>query len=343
MNSWEILGIKPTNDIKLIKQAYAVLLKKYRPEEFPEEFKQIHTAYKNAISEVIKGENQESKISKYKSTEKPEGDIAHDVINTESDTDLESLIVNKTKSLLSKGFYARYQVEQWQFAEKFNEKIELDIRERLARTVLDLFVVYEANREGYQNVERLTDEVLVYLDNIFHWTSNWQSYVFSSDVCGYKNILSRIESYFEFKLAVYRPSYILRLGATLTDLLFATVLYILAFDSHNMGSFILFYMGYRLIFELSWIRNTPGSAILGYGFVDEKFEKPSHYTMLKRNLWFHKDLIAFYAISLLDFWFYLFLGLIILRVLLNLFIALIKQPLIVDKRSKTIAVKYKVG
>ncbi|MBQ8781056.1 MAG: DnaJ domain-containing protein [Oscillospiraceae bacterium] len=47
---WEILGIAPTKDIKTIKQAYAKLAKQFNPEEHPEEFKRIHSAYKAACA-----------------------------------------------------------------------------------------------------------------------------------------------------------------------------------------------------------------------------------------------------------------------------------------------------
>ncbi len=45
---WNTLGIEPTNDIKKIKSAYAALAKKYNPEEYPEEFRKLHDAYKKA-------------------------------------------------------------------------------------------------------------------------------------------------------------------------------------------------------------------------------------------------------------------------------------------------------
>lgn len=49
MNCWEVLGIEPTQDKKEIKKAYARLLKQYHPEENPEEFKQIQTAYQQCL------------------------------------------------------------------------------------------------------------------------------------------------------------------------------------------------------------------------------------------------------------------------------------------------------
>lgn len=50
MNNWEILGIEPTNDIEIIKSAYARKSKIYHPETNPIEFQQLHMAYKNTIS-----------------------------------------------------------------------------------------------------------------------------------------------------------------------------------------------------------------------------------------------------------------------------------------------------
>ena len=45
---WKILGIEPTDDMDEIKSAYAKLVLKYDPEAYPEEFRMISEAYKNA-------------------------------------------------------------------------------------------------------------------------------------------------------------------------------------------------------------------------------------------------------------------------------------------------------
>jgi len=50
MNSWEVLGISPTQDKKAIKKAYAKLLAKYHPEEHPEKFEEINQAYNAALN-----------------------------------------------------------------------------------------------------------------------------------------------------------------------------------------------------------------------------------------------------------------------------------------------------
>lgn len=49
-NIFKILEIEPTSDKKVIKKAYAKLVKKYHPEEQPEKWKEIHAAYEAAIA-----------------------------------------------------------------------------------------------------------------------------------------------------------------------------------------------------------------------------------------------------------------------------------------------------
>lgn len=46
---WEWLEIEPTQDISAIKSAYAQQVKKYHPEDTPEEFKELQKAYKSAV------------------------------------------------------------------------------------------------------------------------------------------------------------------------------------------------------------------------------------------------------------------------------------------------------
>lgn len=50
MNCWDILGIKPTDNLKEIKRAYASKSREVHPEEHPEEFKQLHEAYEQSTN-----------------------------------------------------------------------------------------------------------------------------------------------------------------------------------------------------------------------------------------------------------------------------------------------------
>ncbi|WP_226647887.1 RDD family protein [Microbulbifer variabilis] len=66
MSPWEILELEPCDDARTIKRAYARKLKQTRPDEKPEEFQQLHSAYKWALkaAERLKEENEESKEPK---------------------------------------------------------------------------------------------------------------------------------------------------------------------------------------------------------------------------------------------------------------------------------------
>ncbi len=60
MNDWQILGIEPTNDIEFIKSAYAKKSRLYHPETNPEEFQQLHMAYKSIMSRVSERQNRKT-------------------------------------------------------------------------------------------------------------------------------------------------------------------------------------------------------------------------------------------------------------------------------------------
>ncbi|RDX00958.1 hypothetical protein [Listeria kieliensis] len=59
MNEWEILGIEPTNDLKMVKRAYAAKLKTTHPQDKPAEFQELKEAFDN-ISKRLKNQKEES-------------------------------------------------------------------------------------------------------------------------------------------------------------------------------------------------------------------------------------------------------------------------------------------
>lgn len=70
MNKWEILGIEPTHDVKLIRRRYAELVRLYHPEDHPEIYQQIVEAYQSALREArSKKTRQESGRSETSSTQ----------------------------------------------------------------------------------------------------------------------------------------------------------------------------------------------------------------------------------------------------------------------------------
>lgn len=66
MSVWETLGIPADSDSKTIKRAYAKLLKKTRPDEYPTEFQQLHAAYRQALELVERPQShKKSEVSEF--------------------------------------------------------------------------------------------------------------------------------------------------------------------------------------------------------------------------------------------------------------------------------------
>lgn len=59
---WEALEIEPTKDPKIIKRSYSRMMEKYHPEEYPEKFQQIYTAYEMALQYAKSQEGQYIKV-----------------------------------------------------------------------------------------------------------------------------------------------------------------------------------------------------------------------------------------------------------------------------------------
>ncbi|RJG42799.1 RDD family protein [Motilimonas pumila] len=62
MSAWQILAIEPTDDLKTLKKTYAVALKKAKPDEDPEGFQAVHSAYKQ-LSKQLKQQRKASKAA----------------------------------------------------------------------------------------------------------------------------------------------------------------------------------------------------------------------------------------------------------------------------------------
>ncbi|MGD9364448.1 MAG: tetratricopeptide repeat protein [Desulfobacteraceae bacterium] len=68
MNAWDLLAIAPTVDARKIKLAYAALLKRHHPDEDPEGFQRLRTAYEACLEEA-----RRLKQSSRKNVARPQG------------------------------------------------------------------------------------------------------------------------------------------------------------------------------------------------------------------------------------------------------------------------------
>lgn len=76
MNPWAILGIEPCDDARAVKRAYAKQLKLTRPDEKPQEFQQLHAAYKQALNIAQKRSATEGSSHTAQPVESPQPDVS---------------------------------------------------------------------------------------------------------------------------------------------------------------------------------------------------------------------------------------------------------------------------
>lgn len=72
MDIYQILGISPTRDKKIIRKAYAGLIRKYHPEEHPEKWKEIHDAYTMAMQRADEDQPLHEEQKLHREEQKPQ-------------------------------------------------------------------------------------------------------------------------------------------------------------------------------------------------------------------------------------------------------------------------------
>ena len=170
---WDVLGIDETDDKKLIKKAYAVLIKQYKPDEQPEKFKEIHEAYKYALlliysidEQIILSYNREDSIV-IDTTDSELTNSEKEVIDT---------LLKKLKEMTFSKLRDKNDLVNWAFLEKFYELENLNLKDKIAKIVFknvaenNLFLM-----KGYNRL-LVNPKVLKYMNTIFDWTSKWQEY-----------------------------------------------------------------------------------------------------------------------------------------------------------------------
>ncbi|QAA33420.1 J domain-containing protein [Clostridium manihotivorum] len=188
MNSWEILEIEPTEELSVIKKAYAKKLKVYHPEDDPEGFQKLREAYDNAlkyakkskssISESTKVLSEESISSQQKVFNQPDIKEAdhykEEVYNyniphtrivddyVEEQIDYYELIDEFFESAesLYNDFYKRIDTKNWQ--ELLNHDImwQLNYKEQLSRNMIEFLF----------NHRYLPRDVWRLLNETFNWS-----------------------------------------------------------------------------------------------------------------------------------------------------------------------------
>ncbi|WP_444926838.1 hypothetical protein ACJJI4_01675 [Microbulbifer sp. TRSA002] len=186
MTCWDIIGISATVDKRAIKRAYASKLKKHRPDEDPEGFKQLRLAYEEALEET-KSYHPTQEQSAPQSSPVPAAEntaaqaathAQREIIDSDRDsceqavTKLQQAVVE-----LYEDFNARIQLGNWQAIFDQAETWDIEVLQRIALGLLQFI-----GRNPF-----IPSEVISYLESQFAWQENhsWLQQYFEEDFLRY--------------------------------------------------------------------------------------------------------------------------------------------------------------
>ena len=204
MNCWEVLGVEPHSDKKIIKIAYAKLLKQHRPDEDPEGFQQLHKAYKNAllwVQDYSTTQGTPWMTDEGKPTELTESTLQAQLYSDDdwlnepeapelSDEDKALLAeIHDQEDSLGRDWETLYNrvndfiktpkkandLNAWHFIESLPSMRDLEFRKATSDKIFE--VVAELNITSLQKKNLYIQRpVINYLNKLFSWDKKWQQY-----------------------------------------------------------------------------------------------------------------------------------------------------------------------
>ncbi len=354
---WDILAIDETDDKKVIKKAYAALIKQYKPDEHPEKFQEIQTAYKFLLKQLISSskstsnQRTKSKITKNTPiiTETKQQIIQEENLSYEDDeSEHYKSIIDNVHKLMDEVLVVRTNIENWKFIEKYYKLDNLYLKESLSENVFE--IVAEKNIEFYNRNKqlKLTNTTMGYLFSTFDWNHKWDEYqerfseeslaiMFSyqesdsKDVINSMSVVSnkqrfkyfRAEFFFSYSIAVVL---FIILDKNFKELIELTI-YIL----------LILRVGFELLFKASLVKMGAHAFI-----TDTQGNKCSRLTLLIRHLIINLTFLPIYNwVFDLNIPKFIWLPLFVIMLTLNVLSFIFKSHYLHDLVTKTIVVEMK--
>lgn len=344
MYPWEILEIEPTNSKKAVKNAYAVLIKKHRPDSEPERFQAINHAYKTALN-LIENDQEINPPIQHSEAKSPVVEFSTiDAVPDDISNELAQDILNRFDDLAAAGLKHQNKDKNWKFLEKYHLIEDFQVREALS---IELFKrVGDYNRQSIKQTRTLmlghfAIETMAYqLD----WENNWQ-------ILQQAFPEHHVEQVFKFlshkQHKVGFKQLFLRVVTVPVDVLFALgITYLISLRPWASGeeSLELLTIVVYMVLNLSTIDMTNSLSLLqtflGFKAFDKNLIVISSKAAVKRAVTFHMTMTPWYFI-LFDHttFFVLMLPVIGVMVVINLLIWLWRKQLIHDWVSGTFVLK----
>ena len=232
-NCWDILEREATEDKKLIKRAYHKLLRQYKPDEHPKEFKILYQAYQDALEweepydweEEYNDDDDEDfddetwkvwaeEDEQFRLEENPELQVIDE--SEQQWTRFQEKVDELTEN---NNYPERFnQLERWKFLEEISSDVLLDgyASQYLFRAVTEF-------EERFDDI-LLNQEVLLYMDSIFLWSKYWQNHDEHSVIFEYLTTQNAVNLYQKLEERYYPlASMQQRFGAFALDFFFVAM------------------------------------------------------------------------------------------------------------------------
>ncbi len=141
--AFDALEIEKTTDKKLIKKAYAVLSRKYHPEEHPQKWKEVHEAYKIAIN-YADNEAEDGKTSIFGEQDFGEND-------RESTEDITDILSNKNEQQDMKQLFENIE----ELSEESKIKVAEENKAQLALAMQELYALRGKRKQTVDDWQKI--------------------------------------------------------------------------------------------------------------------------------------------------------------------------------------------
>jgi len=180
MNIWNVLEVAPTEEISIIKKAYAKKLKIYHPEDDPEGYQILREAYDSALKAAKNKqnnlENEKQNIPNVIETSEDRKEITKNnkfnIVDNSIDENIktEQLIEDSLKKIgqIYDDYFERIKIENWK--EVLNDDImwNIDAKEIVSRRILNFLIDH---RFAPKNIWK-------FLNSNFYWDEQ-ENYLYS--------------------------------------------------------------------------------------------------------------------------------------------------------------------
>ena len=198
---WDVLGIAPSTDRKVIKRAYSKKLKSTRPDDDPTAFQLLYEAYQTALteaagglgSEVAQAEWPDAEINAAASNNRDEPvHPSTELLTAEKQQEVDELIA-RLEQLLTRPLQIP-NPSNWSFLVDTASLLDDDFRVGLGKAVMQSIVHYENNqRERKKRIDEISGAVITRLDNAYLWSAYPMAFAGSLDLGDLFGILGRID------------------------------------------------------------------------------------------------------------------------------------------------------